>query len=172
MKIPCLCLWNKTGRGVQAAYGNQSLHQKKFLPWRYTCTLSFSTNDWNRWFLIISLIFCGETKGIKLCIKWKLIRDRKNRKQPDRLLFHNWLIQRIPLPFSEIVFRPITQTCKFSFHSKKKCKLSVISWKSEMRQDTLGIYESLTLSCLKLQNATQTTDSLERYCQSSQVCLQ
>lgn len=93
--------------------------KKKILPRKYTCTLSFSTNDWNRWFLIISLIFCGETKGIKLCIQWKLIRDRKSRKQPDGLLFHNWLIQRIPLPFSEIVFRPITQTCKFSFHSKE-----------------------------------------------------
>lgn len=98
---------------------NHYTKKKKILPRRYTCTLSFSTNDWNRWFLIISLIFCGETKGIKLCIQWKLIRDRKSRKQPDGLLFHNWLIQRIPLPFSEIVFRPITQTCKFSFHSKE-----------------------------------------------------
>lgn len=98
---------------------NHYTKKKKILSRRYTCTLSFSTNDWNRWFLIISLIFCGETKGIKLCIQWKLIRDRKSRKQPDGLLFHNWLIQRIPLPFSEIVFRPITQTCKFSFHSKE-----------------------------------------------------
>lgn len=61
--------------------------------------------------------------------------DGKGRKQPDRLLFHNWVIQRIPPSSSEIVFRPIPQTCKFSLHSKEmKVECDSLKVRDEARQ--------------------------------------